>query len=332
MARSRVGYLMALMGALAFFLFFNGFFSFYILLLALLFPLFSLAVSLPGMLTLRPKLAASPAMVRRGEGVDFVLHTETRFGLPVGRLSARLVCVNQMTGQTARFRRVGAGGSLGLQLEAAVGERHCGLVHCEVQSLRVYDLLGLFSLPLTPPPAAEALSLPLALPAQEEPPRSGRGECAPPLLPRPGGGPGEDYDLRPYRPGDPLRAIHWKLSSKLDALVVRETLDPVQVRLALTYDHFGPPEELDLVFDRLDALSRALIAREERHVIHWAHPVSGTPLQHQVSSLRDLRAFEREAMAIPAPASGRSVLDQAGALSAPGLRRLHITAGEEDGV
>ena len=27
-------------------------------------------------------------------------------------------------------------------------------------------------------------------------------------------GPGEDYDLREYRPGDPLRSVHWKLSSK----------------------------------------------------------------------------------------------------------------------
>ena len=50
MARCRVGYLLALGAAVLFFICFNGYFSFYILVLTLVFPLFSLLVSLPGML------------------------------------------------------------------------------------------------------------------------------------------------------------------------------------------------------------------------------------------------------------------------------------------
>ena len=30
-------------------------------------------------------------------------------------------------------------------------------------------------------------------------------------------------DVRPYRPGDPVRRIHWKLSARKDELLVRET-------------------------------------------------------------------------------------------------------------
>ena len=32
----------------------------------------------------------------------------------------------------------------------------------------------------------------------------------------------EPGDIRPYRPGDPIRRIHWKLSAKRDELLVRE--------------------------------------------------------------------------------------------------------------
>lgn len=32
------------------------------------------------------------------------------------------------------------------------------------------------------------------------------------------------YDLRPYRVGDPLKQIHWKLTAKVDELTVREPL------------------------------------------------------------------------------------------------------------
>ena len=38
----------------------------------------------------------------------------------------------------------------------------------------------------------------------------------------------EVYALREYAPGDSLRQMHWKLSSKLDKLVVREPSLPVR--------------------------------------------------------------------------------------------------------
>lgn len=330
MARSRMGYLLALLGAWSFFLFFNGYFSFYILILAAVFPLFSLLVSLPGMLAVRSELIPSSLAVRRGDGLSFDLAVSNLRRLPVGRLSARMTCANLLSGRTARFRRQGAGSRL--TLDAELAEAHCGLIRCEVTSLKVCDLLGLFSLSLPQPRAAEVLSLPLELPAEEIPFLLGEGEGDISLVPRPGGGPGEDYDLRPYRPGDPLRSVHWKLSSKVDELVVRETMEPARLQLLLTYDHFGPPGELDLVLDRLDAVSRALIAHERSHAISWADPVTGAVQRMTVSSLRDLRAFEHAAFSIPAPPTGRSILDQAGLGGEPNLRHLHVRLPEKGGV
>ena len=44
---------------------------------------------------------------------------------------------------------------------------------------------------------------------------------------RPGDDPGETYDVREYRPGDSIRQIHWKLSGKLDKVMIREKSYPV---------------------------------------------------------------------------------------------------------
>ena len=143
--------------------------------------------------------------------------------------------------------------------------------------------------------------------------------------PRPGGGPGEDYDLREYRPGDLLRSVHWKLSSKRDELVVRETLEPRRSVLLLTADHFGPAEEVDAVLDRLQALSRLLLEKEAPHVVAWAHPASGEVSTFRVDGEGSLRACLEAFLLQQAPREGRSILD--GPLSAPGgpPRHFHIT-------
>ncbi len=44
-------------------------------------------------------------------------------------------------------------------------------------------------------------------------------------LPRKGKDVGEVYDLREYQPGDSMRTIHWKMSAKLDELIVKENGD-----------------------------------------------------------------------------------------------------------
>ena len=332
MARARVGYLLALMGAGAFFLFFNGYFSLYILVLALVFPVFSLLVSLPGIKTARVSFAVSDRAIRRGESFALSLKLRSGAKLPVGRVKVRIRCTNLLTGETSLLRRKAAGGSLGLSLTADVTEAHCGLVQCELVQLKVCDLLGIFSFRLPLPEPLTVLSLPLNLPPEEVPMLLGEGEQNIGMKPRPGGGPGEDYDLRPYRQGDPLRSVHWKLSSKVDGLIVRETLEPIKVQAVLTYNHYGSPDELDRIFDRLDAVSRGLIERERTHSVQWADPVSGALMTKTVSNQNDLRAFEHAAFGIPAPREGQSIL--AGKLHTAGstalLRHLHVALEHEE--
>lgn len=53
---------------------------------------------------------------------------------------------------------------------------------------------------------------------------------------REGNDPSEMYDVREYIPGDDIRAVHWKLSSKMDQILLRQSSDPTHYHVVLLPD------------------------------------------------------------------------------------------------
>lgn len=70
----------------------------------------------------------------------------------------------------------------------------------------------------------------------------------------------EFYGLRPYRPGDPLRHIHWRSAARQGALVVREFVEEGASRLGLFVDPFVPTERFE-DFEAVVALAASIIYR-----------------------------------------------------------------------
>ena len=330
MLHRRISYAALLAAAVLFQIFFKYYLSTFTLVLVVLLPVLSVLLSLPALLGTALYLTPE-GNVPRGEEGRFTLTLEGKTALPLLPVKVRLTWTNQLTGEggglVCHLRPQDGRASLAIPLTPT----HCGRLVCTVTRAAAWDLLGLFPLPIPAKPSAALLSLPLptevALPDELEAPRSG-GVV---LKPRPGGGPGEDYDLRDYRAGDPLRSIHWKLSSKKDELVVRETLEPRQAEVVLTYDHFGHPEELDKTFDKLAALSRRLLERGRTHHIQWAAPASGQVEDRLVTSEGTLLACLDLAFSLNAPEAGRSILDQGLKLPASAGPPLHFHVTARDG-
>ena len=305
MARRRVLYGAALLAALLFQIFDVGYLAHFLLWAMLLLPLVSLALTLP-LLGCRAEVLARPAAVERGEPAGFLVTLQGRSWLPVSRAVLRLHLENALTGEAEDSRLVLAGALEGEQgpehrLETPTGR--CGRLTCRVLRVRLLDGLGIFALPLRPPAPAALLVLPRTEPFPL-PEDWGKGTQGGPLRPRPGGGPGEDYDLRPYRAGDPLRSVHWKLSSKRDELVVRETLEPQRREFVVTVPRSGPAEEVERTLDRLNSCCRALLEAGRPHRVRWAHPVTGEIRDFRVEDLRGLERCLEAVLSDPAPASG----------------------------
>ena len=320
MARRRALYGAALLAALLFQIFDVGYLAHFLLGAVLVLPLVSLLLTLP-LLGCRVEVLASPAAVERGEPAAFRAALRGRCWLPVSRAVLRLELKNALTGEEER-RRVVLSGLLGGEglacpLEAPTGR--CGRLTCQVRRVRLLDGLGLFALPLRAAPPAALLVLPRTEPFPL-PERWTEGDHGGPLLPRPGGGPGEDYDLRGYRPGDPLRSVHWKLSSKRDELVVRETLEPRRRELVVSFPHFGPAEEVERTLDRLNSCCRALLEAGRPHRVRWAHPETGAVRDFRVEDPRGLERCLEAVLSDPAPETGQDLPET----SAAGEQRVRL--------
>ncbi len=319
MVHRRIAYLGALGCALLFQVFFQDYFSTFLLAAVLLLPVAALMLSLPGMLLCTVELSPSAPTVVRGEAAQFRAVLQVPAKLPIARVRLTLRWVNQLTGEKQALRRDLWGGGAVFFLD--VPTRHCGQLTCTVQKARVCGLLGLLSLPVRTCGQAEVLVLPVPVDPGRPPDPAGLEQRGAALRPRPGGGPGEDYELRVYRPGDPMKSVHWKLSSKHDELVVREVLEPARAELCLTFDHFGSLEDMDKTLDHTAALSRLLLEEGRPHRLLWAHPSTGELQDCPVESARTLLAALAAALSCPVPPAGRSVLE---APPQPGVCCLHV--------
>ncbi len=323
MAARRILYAVLVGMAVLFQIFFRFYLSTFVLVLILVLPILSLLLALPGWMGSMASAVPDASLVTVGGSARFRIILYHSSFLPLIRPRVRLGWTNQLTGESGESKLTLTARK---PAELTVPAAHCGRLVCRVEGAVCCDLLGLFPLPVRKGPERAVLILPVHLELEGKEELAAGENAGTVLRPRPGGGPGEDYDLREYRVGDPLRSVHWKLSSKKDELVVRETLEPQQAAIVVTYDHFGPPEDLDRTFAQLWALSRWLLQQDRPHHIQWASPLTGVAEDRAVDSPNALLACLDGAFSTPAPLEGRSILD--GALRLPGggkVRHLHVT-------
>ncbi len=301
--------------------------------LCLALPLLSLAMSLPGMLGSRLTLAAAPAALEQGQAGRWLLSVEVPGGLPLARITLRVAEKNLLTGEGRSRRLAMAGVARRKPIELSALTGHCGLLELRADKARVYDYLGLFRRRLDAPLPARMLCRPI--PAAVEPPAVPEGQGARPVSSGAARrGPGEDYDLREYRPGDPMRSVHWKLSSKWDELIVRERAEAVIPLPLLTLDRFGTPDELDKLLGRALGMSTALLAVQRPHAALWLDG-AGEPRLYPVSDGKELSGCLLALLSTPAPLSGPALDSRPDLLRGPGgpVFRIHVDpeGGGEDG-
>ena len=327
----RVIYGTVLTGVLLFQITNENYLACFLLALCVALPLISLALSLPGMLKCRLELFAEPAALDRGEAGGWSLAGSTPAGLPLARLSLRLRRENLLPGQGKTSRLVLTGVARRLPETLAAATEHCGLLELQADKVRVCDYLGLFTLWLKPPEPVRIVCRPIPTQCQPVEAPSGKG-VRPSSKNAARRGPGEDYELREYRPGDPLRSVHWKLSSKWDELIVRERADAVAPLPLFTLDRFGTPEDLDRLLDKLTGMSRAMLDLQRPHAVLWLDQ-TGEPQLYPIFDEREYAVCLIALLSQPAPLTGPALDQFPELLRGPDgpVFRVHITLEGGDG-
>jgi hypothetical protein len=220
--------------------------------------------------------------------------------VPLRRMECVLKRENLLTGESKLSRPVFRGISVVQVRQERFPASHCGLLLFRVEQIVVYDLSGLFFRRIVPPEPAVCRMNPRSAPPDPAPafPDGSEGHGAVSI--RRGGG-GEDYELREYRPGDALRAIHWKLAAKAEEPIVREALEPKEPRFVLSFDLWGADAELDATFDQLVWLSRRLLESGHPHELHWLDPETGMPEERRIEDKKALQDCLMLLFSAPAP-------------------------------
>ena len=215
MTRRGLGVLAALVTSGLCALSMGGTLYYYISLLLLVTLLYSLISCLWAKATLSCRQSLSQNMVHRGESAQLFLQSIHRCPLPVAPIRGEY-CYAAQQGEcvfpAAPFRPH--------DRRLPLNARHVGQFDAQLSRLIIADLFGLFEMKKQPETTGQMLTV-LPKPFAIEKPKITTGDDGSAALSRTQ----EDYnapeDVRAYQPGDAMKRIHWKLSSRKRELLVR---------------------------------------------------------------------------------------------------------------
>lgn len=191
--------------------------------------------------------------------------------LPAVKMYCRVGIINDLTQQEENVEFVmGVGPKREGRKEFLLQSNHCGRLYVYIRSLKIMDYLGLFSLNVPLKAGARLTILPELFPcdvsfhensaAMDEGSVSRRGDDRT-----------ETFQLREYQSGDDIRQIHWKLSSKLDTLILREPSQPVSRSLLVFWDkrNLSTPDKMTALAETTASVSQALCEKGIPFELCW---------------------------------------------------------------
>lgn len=247
--------------------------------LCVLLPLvsFGLNFTLRGKLHLTLTLQTSTA---KNAAMPVTAELRSSGFFPALRVLVPLEVRNDLTGESQRLELAMSAGANSSQTTAfLLGSACCGRLSVQAERVWLMDYFGFLpvSVPLTA--SARTTVLPDMFPSEVQlsPAASESDDGA---EDRRGWDRSEVYQLREYRPGDDVRQIHWKLSSKLDELVWKEPSMPESRSLLVIWDKRvqAAPKEMDALAEAVssvcqgitnDGLSFDLCWTEEEPCTRW---------------------------------------------------------------
>lgn len=111
---------------------------------------------------------------------------------------------------------------------------------------------------------------------------------------KPGADLTETFQIREYVPGDSLRQIHWKLTSKFDRLIVRDPGFPITRSILVFWERTGEtnnPERIDAQAETVISLCRGLIDADMQFMLGWNDTDRNICILHEIHDMDELVAI-----------------------------------------
>lgn len=219
-------------------------------------------LSLTGNLYLRNHLEIrldGVVSLRKGDTGAVTVTVDNPTPVPGMRICCRVAVHNQLNRESREERIwLWAGAKKKGKARLKISSEYCGRLRVTAEQVVLYDCLGLLGVKcpcpkgihITVQPDTFAVEVSLApCPDRQDDSERYSGE-------RPGADLTETYQLREYVPGDSPRQIHWKLSGKLDRLVVRDPALPLTRDVLVFWERTGDTGN----FHRIDAQAEVAVS------------------------------------------------------------------------
>ena len=250
----RLAYGALLLGAGVLHFAYGQYVTFYILLFLLVLPVLSLFASLPAILSSHAELIGS-ADVQRGHSCDLRMLIRCSFFLPPDLYRVKIEQRNLYLEQDGTKVKLNVYGTKSHDEIFPPNTDRLGIITYRIRSVRACDYLGLFSIPIKKKGTITLTVLPNAEKPVPMPDLLKTSELV--RKPKPLGF-SEEHELRPYREGDAVNLIHWKLTEKMDTPIVREPQEMLRRRVVLCMDLYGDYDAQQSVLEQLRCLADIL--------------------------------------------------------------------------
>ena len=265
MTGRRILYIVLLIGSAAMHVAYGQYVTHYILLFLLFLPVFSLLISLPAILTTKAKLSGGEDVCRT-RSAKIRMTVSCGFFLPPERVTVVIEHRNLFLEDRPTRRKLRYLGAKSSTETFEPDTSRLGTLRYRIRSARACDYLGLFSIPIR---RTGAVTLTVTPDTERPVPEPELVEPSDRVLkPKPQGF-SEEHELRPYREGDPINLIHWKLTEKFDEPIIREPQLLVRKNIVLCADLPKDYPALQSVMEQLRFLSDQLCENNIPYVLHF---------------------------------------------------------------
>ena len=255
MILSKVIYAALLVVLILFFILYRGVLSLQLLIFAVLFPIILRFLLGRMAAKVTVQLKCDKRKVRKGESFDWFLLLRNKSRIPAVRALAMLEYRSSLAGIPQKLTvelpvRPNNTQQVRMSFHAATS----GIMELKLISVRLFDPLRLFSVKQNRHDLSQLLVLPEPAVVPDWLPCAPETDDSPEYSKvKPGDDPSEIFDLHAYREGDAISRIHWKLSSKLDELMVKEFSLPITGQHVLVPFYCMTAEQPEAAI-RLDAM------------------------------------------------------------------------------
>lgn len=256
----------------------GGYMTKLILLIFIVFPIFQLLYICYMMLCIKVEIEELPGQMIQGEKNCFGVKITNRCLLPLAAGRVYVKWENLFTKEVTKEKidfSILPGNCLSLRCFRT--DEHCGLVNFEVTSLHVYDMVcmwrgikrGRAKGQVLVRPGYNPIEIGRQLPFAVWDSEKEMAESA-----KKGENTEEIVGIRTYQQGDKIQKVHWKLSSKMDDIMIKEFSAPMDKKNHILVDLYVPHVKekgyyMDAMLEVLTALGIQMLREEEQPEIFW---------------------------------------------------------------